>query len=51
MGKNHSDQNSWSRREVSDARLRQRSGPQHAIGGWEKVQNRDGSFRMRQTHR
>jgi hypothetical protein len=50
MGKNYGDQNCWSGGEVSDARLYQHSGPQHAFGGWEKVSNEDGSFWMRETH-
>lgn len=36
-------------REVSDARLHQHSGLEHAFGGWEKVNNGDGSFWMRET--
>lgn len=36
-------------REVSDARLHQHSGREHAFGGWEKVSNGDGTFRMRET--
>jgi hypothetical protein len=51
MGKNFRDQNCWSRGEVSDARLHQHSGSQHAFGGWEKVSNGDGSFWMRATRR
>lgn len=51
MGKNNDGQNCWPRGEVSDARLHQQSGPQHAFGGWEKVSNGDGSFWMRETHR
>lgn len=51
MEKYNRDQKCWSRGEVSDARLHQRSGPQHAFGGWEKVRNGDGSYWMRETHR
>lgn len=51
MGKYYADQNCWSRWDVSDARLHQHSGSQHAFGGWEKVNNGDGSFFMRETHR
>lgn len=52
MGKNFRDQNCWSPgEEVSDARLHQHSGSQHAFGGWEKVSNGDGSFWMRATRR
>ncbi|WP_157006494.1 hypothetical protein [Agromyces laixinhei] len=51
MGNYNRDQNRWSRGEVSDARLHQHSGPQHAFGGWEKVSNGDGSYWMRETHR
>lgn len=36
-------------REVSDARLHQHSGREHAFGGWEKVSNGDGTFWMRET--
>jgi hypothetical protein len=45
------DQSDWSYGEVSDARLHQHSGREHAFGGWEKVNNGDGTFWMRQTHR
>lgn len=51
MGKYNRDQNCWSREEVSDARLHQHSGPQHAFGGWEKVSNGDGSYWMREALR
>lgn len=51
MSKNPVDQNSLSRRDVSVARLRQRCGPQHALGGWEKVRNKDGTFWMREKSR
>lgn len=50
MGKYNRDQDCWSRGEVSDARLHQHSGPQHAFGGWEKVSNGDGTYWMRETH-
>lgn len=51
MGNHHGNQPCWSRGEVSDARLHQHSGPQHAFGGWEKVSNGDGSYWMRSTRR
>ena len=51
MGKYNRDQNCWSRGEVSDARLHQHSGPQHAFGGWEKVSNaRSTARRQRAGH-
>jgi hypothetical protein len=34
---------------VSPARLQQKSGPSGAFGGYTKVNNGDGSFRMRKT--
>lgn len=49
MGRYHGDQSCWSRAEVSDARLRQHSGPEYSFGGWEKVSNGDGSYWMRPT--
>lgn len=51
MIKRYGNQHGRSREEVSDARLHQHSGSQHAYGGWEKVDNRDGTFWMRETHR
>lgn len=51
MSKYYGDQTCWSRGVVSDARLHQHSGFQHAFGGWEKVNNGDGSFWMRETRR
>ena len=34
---------------VSSARLHQKSGPSNAFGGYIKVNNNDGIFRMRKT--
>ena len=51
MSNYYGDQNCWSHGEVSEARLRQRSGPEHAFGGWEKVNRGNGSFWMRNTRR
>lgn len=50
MSKYYDDRHCGSRGDVSDARLHQHSGPEHAFGGWEKVDNGDGSFWMRETH-
>lgn len=51
MSKQH--RSSWSgsargssRRDVSPARLQQRSGAGNAFGGWQKVDRGDGTFRM-----
>ena len=51
MSKSAKNRNPGSREEVSDARLHQHSGREHAFGGWEKVSNGDGSFWMRATRR
>lgn len=42
---------SSSRSGVSQARLSQRSGSSNAFGGFTKVKNTDGSFRMRPTQK
>ncbi len=49
MGKDSNDSGKGSSdygRGVSQERLSQHSGPEHAYGGYEKVQRDDGSFRM-----
>ena len=48
MAKNNSSGKSGSNsRGVSSARLHQKSGSSHAFGGYSKVSNSDGTFRMR----
>lgn len=51
MAKNHSSGSSRnsgaSHRVVSPARLHQQSGNSHAFGGYAKVHNPSGTFRMR----
>lgn len=44
-----SSRSNW--RDVSSARLHQRSGASNAFGGYVKVSNSDGTFRMRRTSR
>lgn len=36
-------------REVSAARLHQKAGPSNAFGGYAKVKNADGTFRMKES--
>lgn len=48
-GSSYASKTGSSTRGASAARLHQKSGPSHAFGGYTKVNNTDGTFRMRKS--